>query len=161
MSRNLSVRMLAGLAAGILLGVGAHLAFGGSPALETFLRNVTEPAGTIFLRLLFMLVIPLVVSGLALGVAGLGDIGHLGRVGLKTLVYTVVVSTIAVLIGVGLVNLVKPGAGLSPEIKSRLAAHATITATAPPPAPGATAVDFLVHLVPSNIVKAMADGDLL
>src|SRR5262249_9022644 len=114
-----------------------------------------------FLRLLFMLVIPLVVSGLALGVAGLGDIGHLGRVGLKTLVYTVVVSTIAVLIGVGLVNLVKPGAGLSPEGKSPLAAHATITVTAPAPAAGATAVDFLVHLVPSNIVKAMADGDML
>src|SRR4030095_4805180 len=108
--------MLLGWALGLLLGVLAHAFFGGSPALEGFVRNVTEPAGKVFLRLLFMLVIPLIVSGLGFGLAGLGDWGRLGRVGLKTLAYTVVVSVIAVLIGVGLVNLMKPGAGLSPEI---------------------------------------------
>ncbi|MGH7724401.1 MAG: dicarboxylate/amino acid:cation symporter [Candidatus Eiseniibacteriota bacterium] len=160
MSRGLSVRMLAGLAIGLVLGVTAHLLFGTSPVLEGFVRNVTEPAGKIFLRLLFMLVIPLIVSGLALGVAGLGELRHLGRVGLKTLVYTIVVSTIAVLIGVGLVNLVKPGAGLSPEIKSQLARQAT-GAPAAAPSSGATGVDFLVNLVPNNVVKAMADGDML
>jgi len=152
--------MLAGLGLGLGLGVAAHIAFGGSPALEAFVRNVTEPAGKIFLRLLFLLVIPLIVSGLALGVSGLGDLGRLGRIGLKTLVYTVVVSVIAVLIGVGLVNLVKPGAGLSPEIKSRLAAHSTGAVPAAPTS-GATGVDFLVNLVPNNIVKTMADGDML
>jgi DAACS family dicarboxylate/amino acid:cation (Na+ or H+) symporter len=108
-----------------------------------------------------MLVIPLIVSGLALSVAGLGDMGRLGRIGLKTLAYTVVVSTIAVLIGIGLVNLVKPGAGLSPEIKAKLAAHSTSAVAAAAPAPGTTGIDFLVNLVPSNIVKAMADGDML
>ena len=160
MSRALSVRMLVGLALGLVLGVAAHLAFGSSPALEAFVRNVTEPAGKIFLRLLFMLVIPLVVSGLALGVAGLGDLRRLGRIGLKTLAYTVVVSAIAVLIGVGLVNALKPGAGLSPEIKARLAEHSQAAPVAAP-ASGATGVDFLVNLVPNNIVKAMADGDML
>jgi Na+/H+-dicarboxylate symporter len=121
---------------------------------------VTEPAGKIFLRLLFVLVLPLIVSALALGVSGLGDFKALGRIGLKTLAYTVVVSTIAVLIGVAMVNLVRPGAGLSPELKSRLLAQAT---AAPPPAPNASAtgIDFLVALVPNNIVKAMADGDML
>jgi DAACS family dicarboxylate/amino acid:cation (Na+ or H+) symporter len=160
MKRGLSVRMLVGLGLGLILGVAAHLAFGNSPALESFIRNVTEPAGKIFLRLLFMLVIPLVVSGLALGVAGLGDLGRLGRVGLKALAYTVVVSVIAVLIGVTLVNVVKPGAGLSPEIKARLAAHSS-SAVAAAPTAGTTGIDFLVNLVPSNIVKAMADGDML
>src|SRR5215831_20361398 len=132
MSRGLSVGMIIGIALGLVLGVGAHLAFGASPALEAFVRNVTEPAGKIFLRLLFMLVIPLIVSGLAMGVAGLGDLGRLGRVGLKTLAYTVVVSVIAVLIGVTLVNVVKPGAGLSPELKARLAAHSTSAIAAAP-----------------------------
>jgi DAACS family dicarboxylate/amino acid:cation (Na+ or H+) symporter len=71
-----------------------------------------------------------------------------------------VVSTIAVLIGVGLVNLVRPGEGLSPELKERIGRHAT---AAPPalPAAGATGADFLVNLVPSNVVKAMGDGDML
>jgi DAACS family dicarboxylate/amino acid:cation (Na+ or H+) symporter len=149
-----------GLVAGIVLGVAAHLALGDSPLLAGFVRHVTEPAGKIFLRLLFMLVIPLIVSALALGVSGLGDLRQLGRIGLKTLAYTVVVSTVAVLIGVGLVNLLRPGTGLSPELKSRLAAQAS-AAPAAAPAAGASGTDFLVNLVPSNIVKGMAEGDML
>ena len=155
-----SYRMLVGLAAGMLLGVTAHILWGDAAALQQFVKLVTEPAGKIFLRLLFVLVLPLIVSALALGVSGLGDLKALGRIGLKTLVYTVVVSTIAVLIGVGMVNLIKPGSGLSPELKSRLLAQAT---AAPPPAPNASAtgMDFVVNLVPNNIVKAMSEGDML
>jgi dicarboxylate/amino acid:cation (Na+ or H+) symporter, DAACS family len=155
-----SFRMLAGLALGVLLGVAAHVAWGDAPALQQFVRFVTEPAGKIFLRLLFVLVLPLIVSALALGVSGLGDLRSLGRIGAKTLAYTVVVSTIAVLIGVGMVNLLRPGTGLSPELKARLLVQAS---AAPAPAPGtaATGVDFVVALVPSNIVRAMADGDML
>ena len=155
-----SYRMMAGLASGVLLGVIAHLLWGDAPALQTFVKLVTEPAGKIFLRLLFVLVLPLIVSALALGVSGLGDMRALGRIGLKTLAYTIVVSTIAVLIGVGMVNLMKPGAGLSPDLKQRLLTQAS---AAPPPATnsGATGVDFIVNLVPSNIVKAMAEGDML
>jgi len=160
MSRELSVRMLIGLVAGLVLGVVAHLLFGASPGLERFVRLVTEPAGRIFLRLLFVLVIPLIVSALALGVAGLGDVRRLGRIGLRTLAYTVAVSTIAVLIGVALVNLFKPGAGLSPALRQRLEAQASM-APAPAPTAGASGVDFVVGLVPNNIVKAMAEGDML
>lgn len=152
--------MLAGLAVGVVLGAIAHAAFGSSPELARFVRLVTEPAGKIFLRLLFVLVIPLIVSALALGVAGLGDLRALGRIGLKTLAYTVIVSSIAVLIGVGLVNLFRPGEGLSPALKSRLLAQAS-AAPAAAPSSGATGIDFVVGLVPSNVVKAMADGDML
>ena len=160
MHPGLSVRMLLGLAAGIVLGVIANLALGDSPGLAWVIRHVTEPAGKIFLRLLFMLVIPLILSALALGVSGIGDLRRLGRIGLKTLVYTVVVSTIAVLLGVGMVNFFKPGSGLSPELKQRLSAQAS-AAPAPAPTAGTTGVDFLVGLVPNNIVKAMGDGDML
>jgi DAACS family dicarboxylate/amino acid:cation (Na+ or H+) symporter len=152
--------MLVGLVLGAGLGAAAHLAWGDAAGLERFVRLVTEPAGKIFLRLLFMLVIPLIVSALALGVAGLGDLARLGRIGLKTLAYTVVVSTIAVLIGVTLVNLFRPGAGLPPELRERLVAQAG-AAPAAAPAAGATGVDFLVGLIPNNPVRAMADGDML
>jgi len=152
--------MLIGLLAGLLLGVGAHLLWGGQPGLERFVKLVTEPGGKIFLRLLFVLVIPLIVSALALGVAGLGDLRSLGRIGLKTFAYTVVVSLVAVLIGVATINLMRPGEGLSPALRERVSAQAQ---AAPPPAPsaGATGVDFLVALVPNNAVKAMAEGDML
>jgi DAACS family dicarboxylate/amino acid:cation (Na+ or H+) symporter len=160
MRHGLAARMLLGLRVGLVLGSAAHFFFADAPALAGFVRYVPEPIGKIFLRLLFVLVIPLILSALALGVAGLGDLRHLGRIGLKTLAYTVVVSTVAVLIGVTFVNVFKPGAGLSPELRARLSAQAS---AAPPPAPaaGTTGVDFLVGLVPNNPVRAMADGDML
>jgi DAACS family dicarboxylate/amino acid:cation (Na+ or H+) symporter len=160
MSRGLSVRMLIGLGVGASLGLAANLGFRDSPVLEAVVRYGTDPAGKIFLRLLFMLVIPLIVSALALGVTAVGDLSRLGRIGLRTLVYTAAVSSIAVLVGVGLVNAVEPGRGLPPELRERLVAGGAQPA-APHPAAGATGVDFLVNLVPSNVVKAMGDGDML
>ena len=160
MRRGLSIRMLAGLVAGAALGILAHLALGDAPALAALIDNVTEPIGQIFLRLLFMLVIPLIVSALALAVAGLGEMRQLGRIGLKTLAYTVAVSSIAVVLGVGLVNLVRPGAAISPELRERLAKRAVLTEPSSAPA-GVTGVDFLVALVPRNVVDAMAKGDML
>jgi Na+/H+-dicarboxylate symporter len=158
--RDPSMRMLVGLLAGTILGVAAHLFLGGSEALELVVRYGTEPIGKLFLRLLFMLVIPLIVSALALGVAGLGDVGTLGRIGLKTLAYAIAVSAIAVLLGIGLVNLIRPGEGLSPELKERLLAQSG-SVPQPSAAPQATGIDFFVNLVPANPVRAMADGDML
>lgn len=149
--------MLVGLAAGALLGLAAHPFLEGSSLMRGVLATVIEPAGKIFLRLLFMLVLPLVVSALALGITGLGDVRRLGRIGLKTLLYTVTVSAIAVLIGVGLVNLLRPGDGLDPALRARVVATSPPSATAAP----ATGVDFFVQLVPSNPIRAMADGDTL
>jgi DAACS family dicarboxylate/amino acid:cation (Na+ or H+) symporter len=153
--------MIAGLLTGIVLGVAANLFAGDSPRLAGFIRYVTEPLGRIFLRLLFMLVIPLILSALALGVAGLGDLRSLGRIGLKTLAYTVAVSAVAVLIGVGLVDTLRPGEGLSPALKARLAAQATSVPAAATSSAGTGGMDFFVALVPSNIVKAMGEGEML
>jgi len=158
-SEGLSKRILLGLLAGAALGATAHALAAGSTGLEGLIHYGTEPVGKIFLRLLFMLVIPLVVSALALGVAGLGDMRALGRIGLRTLAYTAVVSSIAVFIGIALVNLVEPGKGMPPELKAKL--HA---GTAVPSSSGAgevSGIDFFVNLVPANIVKSMADGDML
>jgi len=148
--------MLAGLVLGAALGAGAHVVLA-PERLETLVA-VTEPAGRLFLRLLFMLVIPLILSALPLGVAGLGDLRALGRIGLRTLLYTVAVSGVAVLLGVAMVNVFRPGDGLSPELKARVGEHLAAPATASGPPAGA---ELLIRLVPDNLVRAMAEGDML
>jgi len=161
MLRDRTGRMLVGLVAGTLAGTVAHLVAPGAPALEAVVHFVTEPVGAIFLRCLFMLVVPLLLSALALGVSGLGDVRELGRIGVRTLAYTVVVSSIAVGLGVGLVNLLRPGEGLAPALRAQLTSTPgrTLPAGAAPARTGG--VDFFVQLVPANPVRAMADGDML
>ena len=161
---SLHVRMLVGLAVGLGAGLAAHRLLGDDPRLAGFIRYVAQPVGQVFLRLLFMLVIPLIISALALGVAGLGDLRSLGRIGLRTLAYTVAVSTIAVLLGVGLVNLLRPGEGLSDELRAKLMEGAAGRSAAVVPAKekeAATGIDLLVQIVPSNPIDAAAKGDML
>jgi len=108
--RPLHTRIFLGLAIGVIAGVGVNRLLGGEHAAVTWiLSNVTEPLGQLFLRVLLMTVIPLVFSSLVVGVAGLGDVRKLGRVGLKSFAYCAVISAISVLIGLGLVNAIKPG----------------------------------------------------
>jgi len=156
-------KMLAGGVTGAGSGLVAHSLLAGDPGLETFIRYVTTPVGQVFLRLLFMLVIPLLVSALALGVTGLGDIRQLGRIGVKTLLYTISVSAIAVLLGVGLVNLLQPGSGMNESKRQVLLARAqqssaTLTPAMTKPVAG---FDLVVQMVPDNPVRAAANGDML
>jgi DAACS family dicarboxylate/amino acid:cation (Na+ or H+) symporter len=160
----LHTRMLLGVVIGAAAGAASFATLGGdSVTLQTFIRYITQPVGQVFLRLLFMLVIPLIISALALGVAGLGDLRSLGRIGFKTLAYTVAVSAIAVLLGIGLVNLLRPGEGMSDELRARLTAGAKERAAAVATTVQAprTGLELLVQIVPSNPLKAMADGDFL
>jgi DAACS family dicarboxylate/amino acid:cation (Na+ or H+) symporter len=161
----LHTKIFIGMIAGAVAGVAANLTMGDSPALRSFVDNVSYPAGQIFLRLIFMVVIPLVVSALTLGVAELGDVRRLGRVGLKTLGFTLVLSSISVLIGVTLANLVKPGAGLSDTSRAALMEIMGKSARdiERPPAPKAGLQIFL-DLIPQNPVEAMVNafrGDIL
>jgi DAACS family dicarboxylate/amino acid:cation (Na+ or H+) symporter len=163
MRPSLSVQMLAGLLLGTALGIASHLLWRESPGLQWFIANVTDPVGKVFLRLLFMLVVPLIFSALALGVVGVGDMRSLGRIGLKTLAYTVCVSFIAVLIGVALVNLFRPGAGLPPELRETLHRTAAQGSALMPKAGELPkgGLELLVGIVPDNPVRAMANGDML
>ena len=159
---SLHVQMLIGFAAGTLGGTLAHVLWDGTPALDGLVRYATQPVGQLFLRLLFMLVIPLIFAALVLGVGGLGDLRRLGRVGLKTLAYTVTVSSIAVLLGLLLVNLLRPGDGISAEARERLLQGAAGRAQAVAPGHGlGSAVDLLVGIVPRNPLEAASNGDML
>lgn len=109
-----------GLLLGAAAGVASNLLFPESPAVAWTVQNLATPVGQIFLRLIFMVVIPLIVSALALGVAELGDVGRIGKTGLRTLLFTLLFSSLAVAIGVTLVNVARPGDGLPDESRARI-----------------------------------------
>src|SRR5262245_47191157 len=100
--RPLHQRILIGLAVGVVVGLIANAFLGNpdlkleDPRLTWIIRNITEPIGQLFLRLLLMTVVPLVFSSLVVGVAGIGDIRKLGRIGLKSFLYTIIISAISV-----------------------------------------------------------------
>jgi len=119
---------------------------------------ITGPFGQIFLNLLFMLVVPLMFSALVLGVAELGDIASLGRLGWKTLIYTAVVTGIAVGLGLLAVNLIQPGLHMDPALVNR--AMAESAAKAGEITSAGQQLDFmslLVNIVPHNVVAAATD----
>lgn len=159
----LHTRIFIGLTIGVVAGVGVNWLLGGDhPAVKWVLANVTEPVGQLFLRVLLMTVIPLVFSSLVVGVAGLGDVRKLGRVGLKSFAYCAVISAISVFIGLGLVNTIQPGkriktstaAGLQERygadaIKSVEEAKKGGTTDSP-------ALQVIKTLVPANPVAAIA-----
>src|SRR5688572_28168101 len=109
-----------GLLFGLLFGLFVHEVAGDAPWVDWVVDNVANPIGQLFLRLIFMIVVPLVFSSLVLGVLELGDVRRIGRVGLRTLGYTIIASGISVLIGVGLVNFIKPGAGVDAGVRTEL-----------------------------------------
>jgi DAACS family dicarboxylate/amino acid:cation (Na+ or H+) symporter len=153
-------RILVGLAIGVVAGSTANLMAGGDPWLTWIVDGFVEPFGRIFLRLIFMVVLPLIFSALVLGVAGLGDIGRLGRIGLKTFAYTVFATGLSVALGLTLVNVVRPGAGLSEETRAALTANA---ARGPQvtPADAPVGLQALVAIIPDNPLRAAVNGDML
>ena len=157
-------KMAIGFAAGLLLGLLAHYGSGAdAPWVQWLTTWVTQPAGQLFLRLIFMLVIPLLFSALVVGIAEMGDVRSLGRVGWKTLAYTVVVSGIAVVIGLVLVNWLQPGAGVDPVAAQQMLAEGSERASAivSSSANQPRGMDMLVSIVPSNIITAAAENSIL
>ena len=108
---KLQWRILIGFVAGLVAGLLVYTFFRDAQWVEMIVTYVTNPIGQIFLRLLFMLVIPLLFSALVVGIAEMGEIRALKRIGVRTLIYTVIVSSIAVAISIALVNLLQPGRG--------------------------------------------------
>lgn len=151
--RTLLISVIAGLALGLLANVTAHDA----PWLVWTAEHVAQPIGQVFLRLLFMLVIPLVFSALVVGVCGL-DLGQVGRLGVTLLMYAAGLSLVAVAIGMTLVNVIRPGEGLSVSVRDLAGNPAAMAAT---PTPDSSAVALVVGMIPDNPIKAAANGDMI
>lgn len=159
----LHTRILIGLAVGVIAGVAVNRLVGGDNVwVVRIIDHVTNPVGQLFLRLLLMIVVPLVFSSLVVGVAGIGDIRKLGRVGVKSFAYCFVLSAISVVIGLTLANTIKPGTRIDPATKTALEQRYSTDATkvvdaakksGAVPSPLMQVVDTIV---PSNPFAAMA-----
>lgn len=156
-------KMAIGFLVGTLAGLAANMFFAHAGWLEGFMTYVSDPVGQLFLRLLFMLVIPLVFSALVLGVVEIGDPESLGRIGVRTLFWLLLVTSIAVTIGLVAANLFKPGVGLPPETTALLLEQGSQRggeiASAAREAP--SGIQILLNIVPRNPVAAAAAGDLI
>lgn len=149
-----TTQIFIGLAAGILIGHfwpssdvnGTHIAG---------LGEQIKPLADTFLRMIKMIIAPLLFSTLVVGIAGTGDLKAMGRIGLKAIIYFEAATTIALFLGLGLVNLVHPGLGVTPPSMS------TDTLKSVQAIPTHSGWDMLVSLIPTSVVDAMARGDIL
>lgn len=157
----LHIKMGIGFAAGLIAGLIVFAAdLEETPFVEFVTTYLTAPFGTLFLNLIFMLIVPLLFSALVMGVNELGSLRSLGRVGIRSLLYTLVFSSTAVLIGLLTVNLLKPGAGVDPELGERLLEQneARSRAIIEGIEGDRSAIDVFLEIVPSNFVAAAADN---
>lgn len=160
---QLHTRVLLGLLAGTLAGGLCNALWRGRAELEWVVANVAEPIGQVFMRMLFMVVVPLVFTSIALGVAQLGDLSRVGRIGAKTLAFFLGTTAIAAAMGLLLVNVVRPGEGLDPSVQSALMQQFSSQAAEKTEAAAESGfgIQTFVNIIPRNPVDAAARGDML
>ncbi len=144
-ANNLTARVLFAVAVGVTLGV-----------LNPELAKQMKPVGDTFVKLVKMVIGPIIFLTVVLGISNIADVKKIGRVGGKAFIYFEVVTTFALAIGLTVVNLTKPGAGLDATLlaKGDVSAYAT-------QAKQMGFVDFLMHVVPASPVEAFAQGEIL
>lgn len=141
---TLTQQIFIGLALGILAG---WIVSEVNPAAAIYFR----PFSQLFLRMIKMIIAPLIFATLVAGIAGAGHVKVVGRLGLRAIIYFEVVTTLALIIGLVAVNLLRPGVG----VNLPMGAPNEITATPQ------TWDQILLHLVPESVIRAMAEGDVL
>ena len=140
---------------GLVLGVIVGAVFYQNENVTTYL----QPLGTIFLNLIKMIVVPIIVSTLIVGVAGTGDMKQLGRLGGKTIIYFEIITTIAIVVGILAANVFQPGAGINMnELQQTDVSKYVDTAHA---VESEGPFDVIINIVPTNVVSAMAEGNML
>jgi proton glutamate symport protein len=138
---SLTTWIFIGMAAGIAVGL----------ALPDAAKQLA-PAGNIFLRLIKSIIAPLLFGTLVAGIAGAGSVREMGRIGVKAILYFEIVTTIALFLGLAIVNTVRPGEGMRLE---RTAAETALPQTQP------SLTSVLEHTFPASIIDAMARGEVL
>ena len=146
-SKRLTLHIFIALIAGILFGW-----------LAPVWAVKMQPLGDLFLRMVKMIIAPLIFATLVVGIAGHGNVKNLGKIGFKTIVYFEIATTIALILGLVMANVLKPGAGFNIDVNS-VSMNAVESMKNIP-----NGMDFaqtLVHSVPESVIAAMANGDLL
>ncbi|MFS0559840.1 cation:dicarboxylase symporter family transporter [Terribacillus sp. 179-K 1B1 HS] len=148
---GLAYQILIGLVLGVIVGA---IFYGSETAV-----NVLQPFGDLFLRAIKMIVVPIVVASIIVGVAGVGDIKQVGKLGFKTILYFEIVTTIALVVGLAFGNIFQPGAGID-----RSALETTSISQYEETAESQedhTVVDTFLEIIPTNVFQALAEGDML
>lgn len=159
----LHTRILLGLALGAAAGILANLYAGDAAWVDAVVEYVAQPVGQVFLGMLFMVVIPLVFTTLALGVAGLGDLSRLGRIGGKTLGFFIFTTFLAVALGLTLANVVQPGGTLDPGVRAALLAEYSTQAAdrMTQSETNGFGIQTFINIVPRNPLAAAVNGNML
>jgi aerobic C4-dicarboxylate transport protein len=146
--KGLYFQVIVAIILGILLGV----------FYPTFAESL-KPLGDGFIKLVKMMIAPIIFCTIVTGIAGMQDTKKVGRVGVKAILYFEVVSTLALIIGLIIVNLFKPGAGMN--IDPLTLDQAAVAKYVTPAQGGHGVADFFMNIIPDNIVGALANGNLL
>ncbi|MCX8958767.1 glutamate/aspartate:proton symporter GltP [Erwinia psidii] len=155
---SLAWQILAALVLGIIVGAILH---NQASEREWLITNILSPAGDIFIHLIKMIVVPIVISTLVVGIAGVGDAKKLGRIGLKTIIYFEVITTIAIVIGITLANVFQPGHGIDMSTLATVDISKYEATTAQVESGAHSLVATILSLIPQNIFAALAKGDML
>ncbi len=151
MKLKLHWQILIAMVLGAMAGVVFQSIYGNDPSGTLF--TVISSLGTIFIRLLRMIIVPLIFTSIVSGVSNIGEGKKLGRIGLKTMIYYVVTSMLAILVGLTLTNLLKPGVGVNIPVNQGFDPGDLKT-------PGSL-MDILIRMIPLNPVHAASSGDML
>jgi proton glutamate symport protein len=153
------LKRLPGLTTQIFIGLVIGIAIGTIPGVG----KAIKPLADVFLHMIRMIIAPLLFATLVVGIAGMRDFKAMGRVGLKAIIYFEVATTLALLIGLAMVNLLQPGSGLPPgTIQQALA----VSGTDPSKMQSfvgqqQTGWDIVLHAFPTSVIDSMARGDIL
>jgi DAACS family dicarboxylate/amino acid:cation (Na+ or H+) symporter len=161
---KLHTKIMLGLVIGATLGILANSVLGGThPLVVATNKYVAGPIGQIFLRMLFMIVVPLIFASIAMGVAGLGDLKRVGRVGSKAVGYFFASTALAATLGLVAVSVVRPGERISNDTRTSLMEAYAGDASSRVEAAALSnfGVETLVNIVPRNPLKSAVDLELL
>src|SRR5689334_6971739 len=158
MAKRLTRYILIALVLGVIAGWAINAAIDdGTPASAAQLKSIADRLSIVtalFLRLIKMIIAPLVFSTLVAGIAHMGDTAALGRVAVRSIGWFILASLVSLTLGLILVTTLQPGVGLGLPLPAATAASGVETAAF-------NLKDFITHLVPSSIVDAMANNDIL
>ena len=155
---SLAWQILTALLLGIVVGAVLH---NQPDNREWLVTNILSPAGDIFIHLIKMIVVPIVISSLIVGIAGVGDAKKLGRIGVKTILYFEVITTIAIVVGITLANVFQPGTGIDMSTLATVDISKYEATTAEVQGGPHSLVTTILSLIPQNIFASMAKGDML
>jgi proton glutamate symport protein len=153
---TLTTQIFIGLALGVLAGFIIHHFFDDKPETKAQVIAWIRVISRIFLNLIKVIIAPLIFSTLVVGIAGAGNIKEIGRIGLKAIIYFEIVTTLALFIGLGAVNLTRPGAGVNLPAEQTAEAKEIETRSG-----RITPQDHIVNIFPTSIIRSMAENDVL